>query len=41
MPGSIKSKPQNARDNMQILKDALAIYNERATFEQAGIAPGA
>lgn len=26
---------------MQIMEDALAIYNEMATFEQAGIAPGA
>jgi len=25
---------------MQIMEDALAIYNEMATFEQAGIAPG-
>ncbi|MDD5678232.1 MAG: nicotinate-nucleotide--dimethylbenzimidazole phosphoribosyltransferase [Kiritimatiellae bacterium] len=26
---------------MQIMEDALAIYNEMATFEQAGITPGA
>ena len=26
---------------MQIMEDALAIYNEMATFQQAGIAPGA
>jgi nicotinate-nucleotide--dimethylbenzimidazole phosphoribosyltransferase len=26
---------------MQIMEDALAVYNEMATFEQAGIARGA